>query len=160
MDHLVYFQIVLILRTITCFRNTQDCVFVPQWTILSRYKESRKLVRCGPERNETCLSTQLLVASEEGLQFSRTLGYLSDFQKKMDKPDSPAFVSVLFQSSFTGQRVIHSNTEWENYGQKQMHLIFQEGLDSASTCALKPSSLTSHAFQNSQADLFCLYVLT
>lgn len=78
----------------------------------------------------------------------------------MYKPDSPAFVSALFQSSFTGQRVIHSNTEWENYGQKQMHLIFQEGLDSASTCALKPSSLTSNVFQNSQADLFYLYVLT
>lgn len=52
----------------------------------------------------------------------------------MDKPDSSAFLSLLLQSSFMGQRVICSNTEWENYSQKQMHLIFQEGLDSAYTC--------------------------
>lgn len=65
-----------------------------------------------------CLSTPLLVAGEEGLQFSRSPDYFSSFWKKMDKPDSPAFLAVLLQSSFTGQRMIRSNAEWENYFQK------------------------------------------
>lgn len=93
---------------------------------------------------DMCLSTPLVVAGEEGLQLSRSCDYLSGFQKKMDKADFPAFLPVLLQSSFTGQRVICSKIEWENYSQKQMHLIFQEGLDSASTCTLKQSSWTSH----------------
>lgn len=78
----------------------------------------------------------------------------------MDKPDSPAFLPVLLQFSFTGQGVICSNNEWENYSQKQMHLIFQESLESASTCTLKQSSWTTDVFQNTQADLFYLFVLT
>jgi len=58
-----------------------------------------------------CLSTPPLVAGEEGLQISRTPDYISGFQKKMDKPESPAFLPVFLQSSLTGQRVICSNTE-------------------------------------------------
>lgn len=44
---------------------------------------------------------------------------------------------------FSGNRVIFSNTESENCIWKQMHLFFQEGLDSASTCTLKQSLWTS-----------------
>lgn len=51
-------------------------------------------------------------------------------------------------------------TQNEKTSQTQMHLIFQEGLDSACTCTLKQSSWTSDVSQNTKADLFYHFLLT